>query len=172
MNFSIAEIMSRLCAPRHKLSCSWLVWRRLLRGLRQRGRGRRRERGAFLLGRRNGTRARILQFVLYDDLDPQCLDTGIVRFDGRHFGKLWELCAQTGLTVIGDVHTHPGRSGQSDSDRANPMISRAGHIALIVPRFAGPPVRLTEVGFYLYHGGKRWTTIPVNERRTFFQLGL
>jgi proteasome lid subunit RPN8/RPN11 len=172
MNFSIAQTTSRLCAQRHKLSCSWLVWRRLLHGLRERGRNYSRESGAFLLGRKIGTRARFVRFVLYDDLDPHCLDTGIVRFDGRHFGKLWDLCAETGLTVIGDVHTHPGGSGQSESDRANPMISRAGHMALIVPRFAGPPVRLSEVGFHLYDGGKRWTTVPVNERRTFFHVGL
>jgi proteasome lid subunit RPN8/RPN11 len=172
MNFSIAEIMSRLCAPHHKLSCSWLVWRRLLHDLRQRGRNYTRESGAFLLGCRNGARARFVDFVLYDDLDPQCLDTGIVSFDGRHFGKLWDLCAQTGLAVVGDVHTHPGRPGQSDSDRANPMISRAGHIALIVPRFASPPVRLPEVGFYLYDGAKRWTVVPVSQRRAFFHVGL
>jgi proteasome lid subunit RPN8/RPN11 len=172
MNFSIAETMSRLCAPRHKLSCSWLVWRRLLHGLQKRGRNYSRESGAFLLGRRNGTRVRIVRIVLYDDLDPYCLDTGIIRFDGRHFGKLWDLCSKTGLTVIGDAHTHPGGSRQSESDRTNPMISRASHIALIVPRFARPPVRLSEVGFYLYEGGKRWTNIPASERRTFFHVGL
>lgn len=172
MNFSIAQIMSRLWAPRHKLSCSWLLWRRLLCGLRKRGRNYSRESGAFLLGRRSGRRARILKFVLYDDLDPHCLDTGIVRFDGRHFGKLWDLCSETGLTVIADIHTHPGPSGQSESDRANPMISRAGHIALIMPRFAGAPIRLSEVGFYLYDGAKRWTTIPVSQRETFLHVGL
>src|ERR1700693_3370317 len=132
MNFSIAEITWRLFAPRHKLSCSWLLWHRLLTGLRRCGRHYSRESGAFLLGQRRGDRVRILQFVLYDDLDPECLDTGIVRFDGRHFGKLWDLCKQRDLTVVADVHTHPGCSGQSDYDRAHPMISRAGHLALIM----------------------------------------
>jgi len=172
MNFSIAEITSRLWAPDHKLSCSWFVWRKLLRGIRERGRNYSRESGAFLLGRRSGFRARIVKFVLYDDLDPHCLDTGIVRFDGRHFGRLWDLCSKNGLTVIADVHTHPGGSGQSESDRANPMISRAGHIAFILPQFACAPVRLSAVGFYLYDGAKRWTTIPVKQRDTFFHVGL
>jgi proteasome lid subunit RPN8/RPN11 len=172
MNFSIAGTMSRLCAPRHKLSCSWLLWRRLLAGLRQRGRHYSRESGAFLLGHRRGGRVRILQFVLYDDLDPGCLDTGIVRFDGRHFGKLWDLCQQLDLTVVADVHTHPGSSGQSDSDRANPMISRAGHLALIMPRFAAPPIRRSEIGMYRYEGDKRWSAVPVKDRRTFIHVGL
>lgn len=74
--------------------------------------------GAFLLGHRRNGRVRIVDFVLYDDLDPNCLDTGIVRFDGRYFGELWALCKDRGFTVVADVHTHPGESGQSDSDRA------------------------------------------------------
>ena len=172
MNFFIAETISRLCAPRHKLSCSWLLWHWLLTGLRQRGREYSRESGAFLLGHRRKDRVRVLQFVLYDDLDPECLDTGIVRFDGRHFGKLWDLCKQRSLTVVADVHTHPGSSHQSDSDRAHPMISRAGHLALIVPRFAAAPIRRSELGIYRYEGAKQWSPVPVEDRRTFIYIGL
>lgn len=137
MNFSIAGTMRRLFAPRHELSCSWFLWRRLLARLRERGRNRSRESGAFLLGQRHCGRAQIVDFVLYDDLDPHCLDSGIVRFDGRYFSELWALCKARGLTVVADVHVHPGGSGQSDSDRAHPMISRAGHIALILAPLRG-----------------------------------
>jgi hypothetical protein len=56
--------------------------------VRERGRNASRESGAFLLGHRKDGRARIVDFILYDDLDPHALDTGIVRFDGRHFGAL------------------------------------------------------------------------------------
>jgi proteasome lid subunit RPN8/RPN11 len=172
MNFSIAEIMSRLSAPQHELSCSWLLWRRLLAALRRRGRSYTRESGAFLLGRCTGGRCRIVEFVLYDDLDPKCLETGIIRFDGRYFGQLWDICRQRNLTVVGDVHTHPGRSHQSDSDRAHPMITQAGHIALIVPWFAKRPVRRTDVGIYRYQGAKRWYAVPSEMRRAFLCIGL
>jgi hypothetical protein len=172
MNFSIAAIMSRLIAPRHELSCPWLVWRRLVRGLRERGRGRTRESGAFLLGRRHGPRARVVDFVLYDDLDPRCLDTGIVRFDGRHMGTLWEVCERRALVVVADVHVHPGSEHQSDSDRAFPMVSRAGHIALILPRFADPPAKREHVGMYRYLGSKRWAVVSPASRREFLHIGV
>jgi proteasome lid subunit RPN8/RPN11 len=172
MKFSIAGIICRLCAPRHELSCSWWLWRRLLTGLRRRSRNATRESGAFLLGHRTNGRARIVDFVLYDDLDPHSLDTGIVRFDGRHFGALWDLCKRRNLTVVADVHTHPGSSQQSESDRAHPMVTRAGHLALIIPGFAKHPVRRTEVGMYRYLGGKRWETILSGWRRAFFHIGL
>ncbi len=136
MNFFNLATIRRLFAPRHELSCSWLLWLRLCRKLRERGRRYSRESGAFLLGRREDGRARVVDFILYDDLDPHCLDSGIVRFDGRYFSELWAICKARGLSVVADVHVHPGGAGQSDSDRDHPMISRAGHIALILPRFA------------------------------------
>jgi len=172
MNFSIAETIRRLCAPQHEVSCSWFLWHRLLVELRKRGRGKIRESGAFLLGLHRNGRARIIDFVLYDDLDPHCLDSGIIRFDGRYFGALWEQCKQRGLTIIADVHTHPGSSEQSPSDRANPMIVRAGHLAIILPRFAGSPVRRAEIGLYRYQGAKHWDAIPVAQHCDFLYIGI
>ena len=127
MNFSIAAIINRLLAPRRELSCSWFLWRRLTARLRERGRGASRESGAFLLGYAdaNGV-ARISDFVLYDDLDPHSLDTGIVRFDGKYFGRLWAMCRERGLTVVADVHVHPGDSGQSNEIAPIPWSRRPG----------------------------------------------
>ena len=172
MNFSIAGIIRRLLAPKHELSCSWFLWRRLLICLRERGLKKSRESGAFLLGYYNNGRTRIADFVLYDDLDPHCLDTGIVRFDGRYFGELWELCKTRGLTVVADVHVHPGGSQQSESDRAHPMISSKGHLALILPHFAARPVSKHEIGIYRYQGSKCWQTITPAARRAFLHIGL
>ncbi|MCF2523213.1 hypothetical protein [Bradyrhizobium sp. G127] len=172
MNFSIAGIIRRLIAPQHELSCSWFLWRRLVAQLRERGRGASRESGAFLLGYRWDGKARIVDFVLYDDLDPHALDTGIVRFDGRHFGTLWDICKRRGLSVVADVHVHPGASYQSASDQDHPMISRAGHVALILPNFARAPVSTEVVGIYRYLGGKNWHAIPSAGRRSFFHIGV
>jgi len=149
-----------------------LTWRRLILDLRARGR-RERESGAFLLGQREPDgRARIETFILYDDLDPHALDTGIVRFDGTHFGRLWERCRQLHATVVADVHTHPGGEQQSFSDRNHPMISQADHIALIIPYFAREVPAATGVGIYRYLGAKRWREVPRNARRRFFHIGL
>lgn len=170
MSFSIAGTTSRLFAPRHELSCSWLLWRRLLAALRARGEGCH-ESGAFLLGRRAGGKARVVDFVPYDDLDPHCLDSGIVQFDGAYFGRLWEICRKRALTVVADVHTHPGGSGQSPSDRANPMIAQTGHLAFIVPNFAEGSPRRKSIGMYRYRGGHQWDVVPPDRRHVFLHIG-
>lgn len=173
MSFSIAQTINRLLAPRHELSCSWLLWWRLTRRLRERGRNATRESGAFLLGyQQAGAPARITDFVLYDDLDPRSLDTGIIRFDGKYFGKLWAMCRERGLTLVADVHVHPAGSGQSASDRANPMVSQAGHLALILPNFARAPIPREDIGIYRYLGDGKWHSVPRADRRHFLSIGL
>lgn len=171
MNFYIAATLRMLWAPLHELSCSATTWERLLGKLRERGKNGRRESGAFLLGQKWRGRARVLDFILYDDLDPNCLESGIVSFDGRYFGALWDICRERKVTVVADVHTHPYGSQQSESDRGHPMISRAGHLALILPRFAAPPVERPEIGMYRYEGGKRWQVIPADDRKRFLHIG-
>jgi hypothetical protein len=171
MNFSIRAIINRLLAPQHEVSCPAPLWSRLTANLQARGHGYH-ESGAFLLGTvASDGRRRIQDYLLYDDLDPHALDTGIVRLDGRYFGRLWDICKAKKMTVVADVHTHPAGSGQSPSDQAHPIISRAGHVAFIVPNFASAPVRLEEVGMYRYLGGHRWDTVPSRRRKHFLYFG-
>jgi proteasome lid subunit RPN8/RPN11 len=153
-----------------KLTCSGELWNHLLAQLRQHGQQGERESGAFLLGLRESEQARISEFALYDELDPHSLDRGIVHFDGRYYGALWERCRRTELLVVADVHTHPFGSRQSLSDRAHPMISAAGHIALIIPRFAMGVVTIEEIGMFRYLGAQRWHAVPARKRASFLQI--
>lgn len=172
MSFSIAATIRRLLAPQHEISISWFLWNRLIHDLRIRGRNSTRESGAFLLGQMEDKARRITDYVLYDDLDPHSLDTGIVRFDGRHFGTLWKRCAERGVSVVADVHVHPRGEGQSDSDRNHPMISQAGHMALILPDFAQPNMNADRVGIYRYRGAKRWDAVAHDRRGDVLRIAI
>jgi len=118
------------------VSISLFNWACLIRELRRRGYGQR-ESGAFLLGRDEGGKLRVKRVVYYDDIDPHALDKGYIHIDGRRYDALWAVCKEHGLSVVADIHTHPGASvRQSESDRTHPMIPQAGHTAIIVPFFA------------------------------------
>ena len=116
MTFSIRATIRALAAPKHRLNCPRKVWRRGLAEIARRGEGRH-ESGAFLLGHKDGLRGRVVRFAYYDDFDPTCLDSGIVIFDGAGFGPLWQLCRQTGLNVLADLHT-PRRPGSGAAEPA------------------------------------------------------
>lgn len=137
-----------------KLVCDSRVWHDGVDALLARAAGKR-ESGAFLLG--NATTPRVIRrFLFYEDIDPTCFANGIVEFDGSYFGAVWEECRNDGLSVVADVHVHPGRYGQSQTDRHNPMIAEAGHLALIIPDFAARNRLPGQIGIYEYRGGRQW----------------
>jgi proteasome lid subunit RPN8/RPN11 len=125
--------------------------------LRARGNGKR-ESGAFLLSRAEDESNAVTSWLPYDELWPESLAYSYVRLETEAFTKLWDWCVRHRVRVIADVHTHPWGPRQSHSDRANPMLSIAGHIALIVPNFAQFHPQPGDVSFNVYLGDGEWSS--------------
>lgn len=141
----------------------------MLAELRRRGDGQI-ESGAFLLAAQDRNVTTVTRVVYYDDLDPHCLRGGI-HFNGLAYSKLWALCRSDALTVVGDVHTHPGQwVHQSDIDKGSPMVAQHGHVALIVPNLAQGSIAVDAVGVHRYDG-RSWTSWTGSEasRRLFIR---
>lgn len=152
-----------------RIVCSSNTWFAGAEELRKRTLNGRQESGAFLLGRDEGGTKRILEFVFYDDIDPNALKSGIVHFSGNKFTKLWEICRARGYGVVADVHVHPAGYQQSPSDQADPVIPRQGHLAIIIPDFACREIKPGGIGLYEYLGNGYWST-HTHEGRGFFRL--
>jgi proteasome lid subunit RPN8/RPN11 len=163
------RFLAWLGGKRPRLCCARSVWQSGAHELALRTRNGTRESGAFLLGTKDGQARHIERFVYYDDLDPNALKSRIVTFDGTKYPRLWDICEQTGLVVVADVHVHPGGYAQSTSDREQPAMPRAGHIAIILPHFARRRVEPGHIGIYEYLGNQRWTE-RTREGSAFFCL--
>jgi hypothetical protein len=138
------------------LSMTRRAWWRLIRELARRGHGNR-ESGAFLLARAGEGHRRVVEVAYYDDLDPDSL-RGNITFSRDGFARLNDLCRER-LAVAADVHTHPTDwISQSETDRTNPMVRIAGHVAVIVPNYARGRIRPSDTGVHLYEGNHRWTS--------------
>lgn len=141
--------------PAHLLEISTGLWTDLITHLRNQGQGVR-ESGAFLLGQVKGADRRVTAFLPYEELQSDALQEDYVTLSAVSFSKLWTICREHSLTVVADVHTHRFGPQQSRSDKANPMIAIAGHVALIVPRFAQGSIQLEDIGVHIYQGSHRW----------------
>ena len=171
MRFSPKAAMRALVAPNHRISCNRRRWRAILRELDRRGE-RRHEAGAFLLGHEVNARRDVVCAVYYDELDPHAYDTGVCILHAEAFGRLWTLCRERGLSVVADVHTHGGEAGQSESDRTNPMVAQAGHVAIIVPDCAAGRIPLGRLSVHQYLGDHRWSDVSPSHRSPFLYVGL
>ncbi len=147
------------------------LWQALLCDLHRRT-GERHESGAFLLGHSSERGCMVEEVVYYDDLDPRAYRTGVVVLYAASFSMLWDRCKSSGLSVVADIHVHPRAAFQSRADRKNPMIAMTGHLALIVPNFARPPVTLESLGFFEYRGSHRWRSLGGPHIGRFLRIGV
>lgn len=168
MKWLLTKLFGSLAGRRASLICKEEIWLAGTEELARRTRNCRQESGAFLLGT-EGDVKRIEKFVFYDDIDPRALSSGIVHFDGSKYPLLWGICRADGLQVVADVHVHPGGYQQSYSDRTEPAMPRAGHIAMILADFAQREVRPGGIGIYEYLGNRQWSD-RTREGRSFFEL--
>jgi len=157
MGSFLNRLFGWITGPRPKLRCDPRLWDEGVAELERRTRGHTRESGAYLLGEQlAGGGRRITEFVFYDDVDPYALDTGIVTIRETALPRLWEICRDRKLGVVADIHVHPFGSQQSDSDQANPVMPRAGHLAIILPDYAAGETRPGGIGLYEFLGHGQW----------------
>ncbi|MCZ7600608.1 MAG: hypothetical protein M5U09_26745 [Gammaproteobacteria bacterium] len=120
MTFSLRATIRALAAPEHRLSCPTALWRDGLAELARRGEGRH-ESGAFLLGRQDGQRRRVVRFVYFDELDPLCWTPASSSSTARASARSGRFCREAELQVVADVHPRGrGPARQSHLDRENP----------------------------------------------------
>jgi hypothetical protein len=157
MRSFLNRLLGWLLGPPPRLRCARQTWQAGVAELARRTRGGRQESGAYLLGvDLPGGGQRIVEFVFYDDIDPRALETGEVTIRQTALPRLWAHCRERGYGVVADVHVHPGGYGQSSSDQANPVMPRAGHVAMILPDFAQGQPEPGRIGIYEFLGAGQW----------------
>ena len=143
--------------PKTLLNIPRSLWIELTHELGRRTEGSH-ESGVFLLGSKTEGARHATTLIYYDELDPMAYASGVCILHAGAFVLLWERCRDLQLSVVADVHVHPFGAGQSRSDRENPMVARAGHLALIIPYMARLPIERAAVGLYEYLGDHQWRT--------------
>ena len=144
---------------RHLLEMPRSLYGTLIVDLAKSGQGIK-EAGAFLLGSINGQTRRVSSYLMYDAVATERSNQyAYVTFSAAEMAHAWERCYATGLQVIADVHTHPRGPRQSLSDRAHPIVSIPGHVALIVPFFAMRGPEPVDLGVHVFEGAGQWRSM-------------
>jgi len=144
--------MARMLLIARKLfDVTWL-------GLQQRSQGSQ-ETACVWLGDQDAERETATEVVFLDDL-PGTVGRRLHHRTSREAVRiLIDRARELGLTIVGDVHTHPGPwVDLSEVDRAHPIEYRIGLLALVFPTFAEGPPRLDGVGVHEYLGSGEWRT--------------
>lgn len=154
------------------IELSATLYRELIRDLAASGRGQK-ESGAFLLGTQDDGVRKVTSYLMYDVIAPaSSREHDYVALTGEEMATAWSHCYRVGLEVVADVHTHPFGPAQSRSDRAHPMVSIAGHVALIVPSFATGNPMPGDLGVHVFRGSGQWESMFGEQARAALHLTL
>lgn len=168
---SIRTHIRAFAAPQHELSIPRSLWRRLVNDLADRGEGVR-ESGAFLLGSKTSSGTREAKdYLLYDDLEPGCLDAGFVKMTSVGFRALGREASARSLEVVADIHTHPEHAFFSGTDRDHPMVPVKGHLALVVPDYALKGTDPERCAMFRFLGGNDWEDLETKGRHSKVYVG-
>lgn len=145
--------------PRHLLKVPRALYANLIADLARSGAGVA-ESGAFLLGFLDGDERRVDGYLPYEAIAAQGRRRhAYIDFTAQEMAQAWDYCYRHKVHVVADVHTHPNGPAQSLSDRAHPIVSLAGHVALIVPHFALRNPQPADLGVHQFLGGGRWRSL-------------
>ncbi len=63
------------------------------------------------------------------------------------------------VTLLAQIHSHPGRAYHSSTDDENAVATAVGCLSLVVPDFARAPFSLPRTAIYRLDQGARWRAV-------------
>lgn len=91
----------------------------------------------------------------------------LVVVDGEALFRVNRAFYEQGLTLAGQVHSHPTDAYHSDTDDAYPLMTLVGGISAVVPDFGkGGRTRLGDWAWYRLVGHGQWDPIGVETKVT------
>lgn len=104
------------------------------------------------------------------DQQPVADEDGVGYFVGGE--TLFELnrgLAETGLRLIAQVHSHPGRAYHSETDDRYAIVTADGGLSLVVPNFGRAPA--DPAAWAVYRLSRRqWCELAAEERERLFAI--
>ena len=76
--------------------------------------------------------------------------------DGDELHKINVWLYQNKMTLIAQIHSHPGRAYHSDTDDAYPIITTVGGISIVIPDFGFKPISIDDWAVYRLNEQKQW----------------
>lgn len=90
--------------------------------------------------------------------------------DGDEMFRLGELLHASGLSLIAQIHSHPGEAYHSETDDAYPIVTKAGAISIVVPDFASAPFTIENWAVYMLSKSGEWKKLPKEKIRNLINI--
>lgn len=111
------------------------------------------------VGRQAGVRFDVTRAVIPAQKHIRTSDGVCVAVGAEELHRLNVWLYREKLTLMAQVHSHPGRAYHSDTDDAYAVATAVGCLSLVVPDFARRPFGLGEAASYRLDAKARWRSL-------------
>jgi hypothetical protein len=126
---------------------------------------------AFWAGRQEGVIFEVTDPVIPTQRTGRTADGGLaVIVDGEALFRMNVWLHRHQLTLIAQVHSHPGDAYHSDTDDAYAIQTRVGGLSIVVPDFAHAPFSLQTVAVHRLTPGGVWQLLSPTDVLTLIQV--
>ncbi len=93
-----------------------------------------------------------------------------VRVDGDELFRINQHLYAHGLSLIAQLHSHPGEAYHSETDDTYPIATTVGALSLVVPDFAVRPFALSDCAVYRLSQGGEWAELESDAVQSLVHL--
>jgi len=99
------------------------------------------------------------------------LDQGLMySVDGEELHRINVWLYENKMSLIAQIHSHPGEAYHSEMDDRYPIVDTYGGISIVVPDFASGIISLKDCVIYRLSLNKTWDELKSTEIETLFQI--
>jgi proteasome lid subunit RPN8/RPN11 len=77
---------------------------------------------------------------------------------------------KNGMTLVAQLHSHPGEAYHSDTDNDYSIVTQAGSISIVVPDFAHGPFSLDSAAVYRLDARGAWSELDAAAAKTLIKI--
>lgn len=125
---------------------------------------------ALLVGRSNDAVFDIMATIIPAQNSYQ-LESGLLySVPGEELFRINKLLYENQLTLIAQVHSHPGAAYHSDTDDAYPIVTVQGGLSIVVPNFGYDAFDLDDWAVYRLSDKNEWKVLGEDEVRELIKV--
>ena len=126
---------------------------------------------ALWVGRQQGDIFRVSETVIPEQNHISNADGVCVIVEGGALHRLNVRLYKEGLTLLGQIHSHPGRAYHSGTDDAYAIATTVGCLSLVVPDFGRAPFTVSRCATYRLDAGGRWRPLSARDAAVLIAIG-
>jgi proteasome lid subunit RPN8/RPN11 len=125
---------------------------------------------ALFLGKEQGDCFQVLE-VLIPKQEAYALEQGLLyAVGGEELHHLNVYLYENKLSLIAQIHSHPGKAYHSDTDDAFPIMTTVGGISIVVPNFASRPITVDSWAVYRLSKQNQWMELSEVEKNDLLTI--